>query len=295
MEYSIKILLTGSSGFIGGRFFQDYKGTYDIHCVSLRTTSPAQVDFSEIDAVVHCAALVHQMKGAPEEEYFKINRDLTVELAEKAKAAGVKHFIFLSTAHVFSDSGVLDHTVRFDPKSPCNSKEPYGRSKLAAEKELLKFAEASFVVSIIRPPMVYGEGAKGNLVRMSNLLRKFPIAPFNFRKNKRSLIYVGNLISFINVIIKYKRSGIFLPQDEKPLSIFELAHIINEAQKTKTRLINPTLFLRIPLFYFKRKIYLSLFGSLALHTKEQDEQIGFKRPFSTNEGVLKMIESGSNT
>lgn len=286
-----KILVTGSTGFVGGRFIQDFKDTYNIKTVNLRTTRPQDIDFSGIEAVVHCAALVHQMKGAPDEEYFRVNRDLTVELAKEARRQGVEHFIFLSTAHVFGDSGSLDHSQVLKSSSPCSPKDGYGRSKLAAENELSKLQSKNFKVSILRPPMVYGEGAKGNLVKLAKLIQKMPILPFGYTKNKRSLIYVGNLTHFIHRVIESEKGGIFLPQDERPLSISEITELIAKSIDKKIYQIPiPHLCLKI-MELLTPKLVTRLYGTLALDSVESKEKIGYQPTYPTKEGIKKMVRS----
>ncbi|MGZ3901555.1 MAG: NAD-dependent epimerase/dehydratase family protein, partial [Bacteroidia bacterium] len=185
-----KILLTGASGFVGGNFLELYNKDFEIVPVSLRNKKIEDIDFKGFDCVVHCAALVHQMKGAPDSEYFKINFELTKTLAEAAKAAGVPQFIFLSTAHVFGDSGSLkSHEIKLNETTVCTPKDAYGKSKLAAENYLFSIADSHFTVSVIRPPMVYGKGAKGNIITLGKLIKLCPVLPFKWDFNKRSIVF----------------------------------------------------------------------------------------------------------
>ncbi|HAG91847.1 MAG TPA: UDP-N-acetylenolpyruvoylglucosamine reductase [Bdellovibrionales bacterium] len=288
-----RVILTGSSGFVGSRFLRDFKDHFEMVPISLRTTPPSEIDIQNGDSIVHCAALVHQMNPPPEENYFHVNRDLTLELAQAAKAKGAKHFLFLSTSHVFGDSGTIaDHNTSLTPETPCHPTDPYGRSKLAAEEELLKLADSHFTVSILRPPMVYGEGAKGNIRSLVKLVQKIPVLPLGFQHNRRSLIYVGNLCAFMVWVLENGNgSQIYLPQDEKPLSISELTSKIGQALEKQPTLIPIPRFLIFAFHLLNKKQTVRLFGTLALasNSTESQDSKKFTPPYSTQEGLNRMI------
>ncbi|MGB6128401.1 MAG: NAD-dependent epimerase/dehydratase family protein, partial [Psychrilyobacter sp.] len=177
MEKKKKIIVTGASGFVGRNFIGKYSNRYDIVPISLRTTKVEEIDFKGVDCILHLAALVHQMKGAPEEKYFEINRDLTKKLAISAKKNGVRHFVFYSTVKVYGYDGDLNnHNFILDINSECKPNDPYGQSKYEAEEILRKLEsnvsaslnkqEKEFEVAIIRPPMIYGTGVKGNMINL---------------------------------------------------------------------------------------------------------------------------------
>ena len=149
------IILTGASGFVGGCFFREYSQTYQIKTINLRETPVEEIPFQGVDSIVHCAALVHQMKGAPDDLYFEVNFELTKRLALQAKQAGVEHFVFLSTVFVYGTEGGMTAGLSLNETSPCEPSGAYGRSKLAAENFLLSLVDAKFKVAIIRQPMVY--------------------------------------------------------------------------------------------------------------------------------------------
>jgi len=285
----MKILVTGASGFVGGRFVADYRDQYDIKTVSLLKTPISEISLDGVDAIIHCAALVHQMRGAPREEYFKANYELTIALAQKAKAFGIKHFIFLSTAHVYGIYGDIDHPeIILGPKTSCVPLDPYGESKLAAEKDLLAIQTTDFTISILRPPLVYGEGAKGNLLSLAKLIHKIPVLPFRYDKNRRSIIYVGNLTYFIHLVIQQRAAGIFLPQDQRPLSIEGMVRLLAQSMNCKILVFRPPQFL---LFFLKKALphYASrLYGSLALDSTEGNLKLDYHPPFSTEEGLRRM-------
>ena len=159
---SKNILITGSSGFIG-RYFIKNASEFTFHEIDLLTKKPENIDFSNTDSVLHLAAIVHQMKGGIEEEYFRVNRDLAFEVAKQAKAQGVKQFILMSTAKVFGES--TTGTVSWNEKSQCFPKDAYGKSKWEAENLIRGLETESFKVAIIRSPLVYGEELLGVKVR----------------------------------------------------------------------------------------------------------------------------------
>lgn len=293
MEFIIKqVLLTGSSGFIGSQFCKDFRDQFHITPISLKKTAVEQISFLDIDVVVHCAALVHQMNPPPDSEYFLVNHDLSLRLAQEAKKQGVKQFIFLSTAHVFGDSGTFDHNSRLFPQSPCRPQDAYGRSKLAAENDLLQLADDQFRVSIIRPPMVYGPGAKGNIVSLVKLVKKAPLLPLGYNRNRRSLIFVKNLTSFIAATIKNGTSQIYLPQDPEPISIAKLTQEIAKALGVRRVLIPIPHFLVRIFSIVIRKQTIRLFGTLAMNSDGANKELNFHPPFSTAQGLKLMISEG---
>lgn len=285
-----KVLLTGATGFLGKTFITLYQDNFEIQPLNLRDASYENVDYSNFDCLVHCAALVHQMQGAPEQEYFEINAELTKRLATTAKQKGLAHFIYISTAHVFGDSGSLsDHSHSYSETSECYPKDAYGRSKLLAEKYLNDLHSDGFTVSIVRPPMVYGKGAKGNIVTLAKLIKKCAVIPLDYRKNRRSIVYVENLCGFIERIIERKKSGIFLPQDAKPVSIAELVTLIATALEKQIVLFAlPGFALRLVFLIFP-KLGSRLFGTLQLDSSASNTALEYTPRYSTLEGLKKML------
>ncbi|MCT7468641.1 NAD-dependent epimerase/dehydratase family protein [Aliarcobacter cryaerophilus] len=186
-----KLLITGSNGFIGNYFINKYKGKYDIKAFSFLKDDINSLDCSDIDAVFHLSALVHQMGGASCEEYERVNVSQTLQLAKKAKESGVKQFIFMSTVAVYGiETGVMNEKSDYTPLTE------YGKSKLRAEIELQKLDNKNFKVSIIRPPIVYGKNAPGNMKSLLKLINKVPLLPFGKIENKRSTDELKSKINF---------------------------------------------------------------------------------------------------
>jgi len=283
-----RILITGAGSFVGRNFMQYAK--YDnIAEISLFEIKPQDIDFTLYDTVIHLVAIVHQSKRIHEEEYFKVNRDLCIEVAECAKKAGVKQFIFLSTVKVYGeynpDSGP------WDEDSECLPDDSYGKSKYEAEIALRKMESSDFVVSIIRTPLVYGEGVKANMLSILKLVDRFPILPLDNVRNKRSFTSAENLVAFIDRIIDRRASGIFIAMDEKPLSTTELVNLISRYLNRKIYLIKmPELFVRLGK-YLIPKIFDRLYGSFEMDNSKTLRMLDFNPPLSTEEGIQKMVVS----
>ena len=183
--YDIRVLITGNNGYLGKNFLNKYKNKYSFEKFSLLKQKLEDINFDNIDIVLHCAALVHQKVEHSYAKYYEINVKYPVKLAKIAKQNGVKQFVFISTIAVYGENEEL-----LNENTSCNPITPYGKSKLEAEKELLKLNDDTFIVSIIRPPMVYGKDAPGNIDSLVKLVKKVPIIPLGGIENKRSFISI---------------------------------------------------------------------------------------------------------
>ncbi len=285
-----KILLTGASGFVGKNFLKTYQSEHDITPVSVRAQTLKDLNLKGFDCVIHCAALVHQMKGAPESQYFEVNYELTKTLARKALEAGVGHFVFISTAHVYGDSGDLfNHQARLSETTPCLPRDAYGRSKLKAEEFLQTLNSSDFCISIIRPPMVYGKGAKGNILALAKLVERVPLLPLGYAANRRSLIGIENLCYFISLVTKKRLPGVFLPQDKEPLSIKELVTSLASAMDRRILLFCLPNFVMHFIFKLAPKLSSRLFGTLALESETSNRNLGYTPQLSTRDGFKSML------
>lgn len=208
-----KVLVIGANSYIGKKF-NEYVSIMNEKIIVADMVSAAdgsweKVDFSSYDSVLHLSAIVHRKeKKSLEDLYEKVNHELPVEIAYRAKACNVKQFIFISTAAVYGDiSGCITSETAPSPTTL------YGKTKLAAEEDLLKLENDTFKIAIIRAPMVYGEGCKGNYERLRKLAMFSPIFPAYH--NKKSWIYIDKLNYTITELILNEESGYFFPQDEK--------------------------------------------------------------------------------
>lgn len=256
------LMITGASGFIGSNFIEKYKSEYNIVPVCLIENKPENLDYTEVDIILHLAALVHQMKGAPEEKYFEVNTELTRKLAITAKEKGVKHFVFYSTVAVWGTHGYFEHDKVITLKTPLNPLTPYAKSKYNAEEILNGLKGDNFKISILRPPMVYGKDCPGNMKRLEKLVDVLPVLLFGNDENKRTIVHIDKLLDETNKIIQNEKEGIFIPRDNKDMSIKDiLEYIFREKNKKKTLIKLPKIGVKL-LFRVKPRVIESLYGSL---------------------------------
>lgn len=237
-----RILITGANSYLGMSFekhMQQWPDDYQVDTVDMIDGSWREKDFSGYDAVFHVAGIAHADTGKVTEErkafYYRINTDLTVETAEKAKADGVKQFIFMSSAIVYGDSAPIGKNKIITKDTPINPANFYGDSKVQAENGILPLSDDSFKVVILRAPMIYGPGSRGNYPILSKLARKLPIFPVV--KNQRSVLYVGNLVEFIRLMVENEEQGIFWPQNAEYSNTTELVQLIAKARGKKILMI----------------------------------------------------------
>ncbi len=257
------VLVTGASGFVGTAFCKRYSNEFNLVPVCLIQTKVEDINFEGVDAVLHLAALVHQMKPVPDSEYFRVNTELTQKVAERAKACGVKHFVFYSTVKVFGCDGLLcDHSTIFSPDSECNPSDPYGKSKLAAENHLRSVESSDFKVAVVRPPLVYGEGVKGNMEALVRLIKLCPILPLGYFRNRRTMVAMRNLLAETAQVLQSSASGTFIPTDENPVSTGELVQILAKSMGRRVWLLPVPTFVVRALAVIKPNVVMRLFGSL---------------------------------
>lgn len=283
----IKVLLTGSGGFIGGYFLKKYTTKYFIQTFSFLKDDFSALHLKGMDVIVHLSALVHQMTGVSAQAYEDINVAQTLALARKAKKSGVEHFIFMSTVAVYDET----LNVLFEG-SQCAPTSPYGKSKLEAEKQLLTLADDSFKISIVRPPMVYGFDAPGNIKSLISLINKIPILPFGNINNKRSFVYVGNLCALVDSTIRTGKEGIFLASDDRALSTTELIELIASSMPKKIYLLAIPVFQTL-LRWLKPSLHKRLYGSLEVDNTHTKKVLGFTNPYSVEEGLTFMLHRES--
>lgn len=281
----MKILLTGATGFIGSYCLKYSRYKEALVPFSFQHDDIAHFDFSTIDTIIHLAALVHQMEGADPTDYERINVTKTVQLARKAKENGVKHFIFMSTVKVYGEESDTIYTET----TPPHPQDDYGKSKLHAEVELNKLCDEHFTVSIIRTPVVYGSGVKGNITNLIDLIQKIPILPLGNTHNQRSMVYVGNLCALIECVVKRRAKGIFLASDDTVLSTSEFIRKIASTLEKKLYLVNIPLFETV-LRFVKPAFYQRLYGNLTVDSAQTKATLEFHNPYTTDEGINTMLK-----
>ena len=281
-----RILISGSGSFVG-RNFIDNSENKNVDEISLFDNKPEDINFSNYGIVIHLVAIVHQSRRIKDDKYFKINRDLCLEVAEHARNGGVKQFIFLSTVKVYGE--FIPNSGPWNEDSSCLPEDSYGKSKYEAEVALRKMETTNFIVSIIRTPLVYGVGVKANMLSILRLVDKFPILPLAKVNNKRSFTSAENLVAFIDRIIERRASGIFIAMDEKPLSTTDLVNLISRYLNKKVFLFKMPDFIVAAGKYLIPKIFDRLYGSFEMDNSKTLRELDFKAPLSTEEGIENMV------
>lgn len=226
-----KILITGADSYIGVSFEKYLNACfpcdYSINTIDMIDGSWKEKSFAGFDSVFHVAGIAHQKETkANAHLYYEVNRDLALETAKKAKADGVKQFVFLSSMSVYGmDTGIINRDTPIRPKSH------YGRSKAEAEEAIELLNDDNFRICIIRPPMVYGKGCKGNFNSVCSIVRKLPFFPRV--RNRRSMIYIDNLSSFVRMCVDEEFSGVYFPQNRHYVATMDMAKGIASAMNKK--------------------------------------------------------------
>lgn len=311
-----RVLITGATGFIGSflcKQLQKTKRNYrsavrdhlanTVHSIVIEDID-SQTDWGQalhgIDVVIHLAARTHIMNDTaldPFAEFRRVNIEGTLNLARQAAAAGVKRFIFISSVKVNGES-----TTNFKPFTEVQATAPqdlYGMSKKEAEEGLYAIAdETGMTVVIIRSPLVYGPGVKANFYNLLKLAyTSFPL-PFGAVHNKRSMIYLENLVEFIMKCIDYPAAAnqTFLISDGKDLSLSELLKYIREALGQPARLFS------VPLFLFelaglltrKQAVMNRLVGDLQVDSSKARSLLDWSPPYTVEEGIRATVEAYKN-
>lgn len=243
----IRVLITGAGSYVGEsvrKYILSTSSDIEIDSVDTMGENWKHTDYSLYDVVFHVAGIAH-VNADPKMEplYYKINRDLTIEIAKYAKKAGVKQFIFMSSQIVFHESQSLKSEILTKDTKPAPNGF-YGDSKLQAEKGLHELESEDFRVCILRPCMIYGPHAKGNFPRLAKLATKVPVFPD--WHNKRSMLYIDNLAEFVKQAIERRLAGTFYPQNRELADTVEIIRYFAKVAGHKvwiTKLLNPCVWL----------------------------------------------------
>jgi len=258
----VRALITGEKGYIGTRLCA-YLNDNGVPAsrISVRN-GVIPDDFIKCGVLIHAAALVHQTdKNIPYEKYYAINAALTQQIAETAAGCGVKHFVFFSTMAVFE--GLKSQNGAYiNDKTDVSFYSPYASTKYGAEELLREYAD-DMIISVVRPPLVYGKGSPGNFKRLINISKKIPAFPN--ADNRRSMIYIDNLCELVRLIIINKTPGYFHPQNAYRMNIPELVRDLGRLQNNDVRLVDlPAPVIKL----FKTHSYgKKLFGTFAYDSK----------------------------
>lgn len=238
-----KVLITGAGSYIGQSFInyakKNYPDNFEIEELDLMETSWNNVSFSKYDIVYHVAGIAHADVGKVSEEtkekYYKVNTDLTVEVAKKAKEDGVREFIFMSSMIIYGESAPYGKKKVIDENTVPMPANFYGDSKLQADVAVRDLADNTFKVIVLRPPMIYGKESKGNYPVLAKIAKKLPLFPDV--NNERSMLYIDNLCEFlcqIMLIKEHNRNAIvLLPQNAEWTETSEMVKEIASASGKK--------------------------------------------------------------
>jgi nucleoside-diphosphate-sugar epimerase len=314
----VNILLTGATGFLGTPLANSLK-VYTWHELTFAVRRDTKLNFGQIvlignlntntdwseavanqDIVIHTAARAHIMKDEvsdPLAEYRKVNVGGTLNLARQAAAAGVKRFIFISSIKVNGEQTSLNQPFASDGVPA--PEDAYGISKMEAEQGLRKLAaETGMEVVIIRPPLVYGPGVKGNFASMIKLVEKGLPLPLGAIHNKRSLVALDNLVDLIITCIDHPAAAnqTFLVSDGEDLSTTELLRGVAVAMGKPSRLVPvPANLLKLGATLLGKKAMAQrLLGSLQVDISHTRECLGWEPPLTVKQGLTRCFETNQD-
>ena len=259
----INVLITGKGSYIGTHFkelLESCPNEYYVEELNVQGDQWKQFDFSKFDVVYHVAGLAHSTPDESQRDlYYRVNCDLAYDVAKKAKDSGVKQFIFMSSIIVYG-SGTIGERRVITENTELTPDNFYGDSKKQAEIKIQTLSDELFKVVFIRPPMIYGPNSKGNYPLLAKFAKKTPIFPT--LQNERSMLFVGNLVNFVKLMIDNEESGIFLPQNTDYVCSSNLIKLIADLNKHKilfTGLFNP--FIKL---FNKQKYVNKVFGNMII-------------------------------
>ena len=284
-----KILITGAGSYVGEsvrRYILAKDSSYRIDAVDTMGDNWKKADYTKYDVVFHVAGIAH-VNADPKMEplYYKVNCNLTIEVAKHAKAAGVRQFIFMSSQIVFHESQSLKAEVLTAETKPAPNGF-YGNSKLQAENGLWNLVKNQkenstrsqggnqMKICILRPCMIYGPNAKGNFSRLAKLACKTPVFPE--WHNKRSMLYIDNLAEFVKQAIERELEGTFYPQNRELADTVEIVRYFAKEAGHKiwiTKLLNPFVWMGSLVLQPINKMFATYYYNPKMSKMEFDYQL----------------------
>lgn len=267
-----RVLITGAGSYVGGKVRERLEmepEKFLVEELDVQDSSWHEHDFSGYDCVYHVAGIAHvSADPSMKDLYMAVNRDLAIEVGRLAKAAGVRQLIFMSSSIVYGDSDSCDVFRPITKETPVNPSNYYGLSKVEAEIGLMELASPDFHVAILRCPMIYGPGCKGNFPTLVKMARAMPMFPDI--RNRRSMLYVGNLAEFVAKLMASGLGGLYLPQNAEWSSTPEVVRMIAEHKGKAISLatgLNPI----VRLLFGKSQVFKKAFGNLYYKHDDQEK------------------------
>lgn len=227
-----KVLITGANSYIGVSFEKYAKKRYasdlSIETIDMIDGTWRDKDFSQYDIIYHVAGIAHSDINNNDEQlrkkYYEVNTDLAIETCRKAKREGVGQFVFMSSSIIYGNSAGYGKIKRITKNTVPKPANFYGDSKWQADKGIRELADENFIVTVLRPPMIYGRGSKGNYPTLAKLSKKMPLFPDVY--NERSMLYIENLCEFLCQVMIRGEGGIFWPQNAEYTRTSEMVKMI---------------------------------------------------------------------
>ena len=289
-----KILITGAGSYIGTAvrdWLAAYGGHYEVTELNMHGDQWKQHDFSKYDTIFHVAGIAHADTGKVSKEekqlYYEVNRDLAIAAAKKAKASGVKQFIYMSSMIIYGESSpIQDGRRRITSLTRPQPANFYGNSKWQGDRGVRALETEDFKVCVLRPPMIYGKGSRGNYKLLAGLAGITPIFPFV--NNERSVLHIDNLCEFVRLMIENEESGIFFPQNGEYADTSRIVSLIAQARGKKiwiTKSLTPAVYLASVLPGRIGTLAGKAFGSFSYDMSLSEYRKGSYRVHSLEESI----------
>ena len=239
----IRVLITGAGSYIGMAvrdWLLEFGGHYEVTELDMHGEQWKEYDFSGYDCVFHVAGIAHTDTGKVSKEqkqlYYAVNRDLAAETAKKAREDGAAQFIHMSSMIIYGDSApAYQGRKRITAKSRPQPSSVYGNSKWQGDRMVRRLETPDFRVCVLRPPMIYGNGSKGNYQMLEKIAAAVPVLPLV--TNERSVLHIDNLCEFVRLLIENRQAGIFFPQNDCYTDTSSLVAGIAKAKGRRIRLL----------------------------------------------------------
>jgi nucleoside-diphosphate-sugar epimerase len=286
----MNILITGAKGFIGQSLCPFLQQTnHHVETVSLRTASEVDnIQLEHYDAVIHLAALAHQMRRVSDEAYMESNYELTRALANKAKSEGIKKFVFISSVKVYGETSSAE---ALNELSICAPQDIYGKSKLFAEQYLQSLADERFQIVILRLPLVYGPHVKGNFLSLLHWHAQRRLIPFKHVTTQRAMVYVGNVCAMIASLLQYagKQQCFVAADDVESMTLHQLSQLLLQALHRRKKVFfcafpSP---LRWLVKHLKPAVHQRLFDDFKFNADLSFNELRYTPAFSIKQGIEK--------